>query len=569
MTAFRDRPTYRLARHFFTAFFDVPFLHDRGPEASVRIVIGLLAVLFAAGRLLARMYLTKYAQLDLLTSAGPYRQALLADDTLAIALPMLVVAFVTVLAGDSLLPDETDFRALMVLPVTERMIFGAKLAAVILLAGLFIAGSHAAMTLFVLLISSGRWAEHNLVSRIAAYAGAGLCGSTFIVLAVVALNGLFVAYLPPRRLSQATGVLRSVLLGGLMVMVPLVARIPRLGPSLTSGSPLVFAIPPAWFLGVERVLLGTHDPQLIRLAAVGLAALLASGVIAFGTYVSVYRHFDRVLLRSSGGGRSPEQAWRLERLRRSRRDKGAFRAVLDFSRITLGRSALHQGVVAGLSACGVGLVINALPGSLNGSPAGRESSAGLQDAMLWAPFALMLATAFALRAAFMLPVEHRANWVFQMTEQPETRHEQLRVVERLLWVAIALPIAIALPAQWFVLGPRAVMCIVVAAPYGLLLVELLLVGWQRIPFTCSYLPGKRFVGQTLALGAAAFWALAGIGAFLVRQALQRPARVTVVMAIVGAVALVWRRHRLNRWRQNPLLFEDQLPELLQPLDLSR
>ena len=87
--------------------------------------------------------------------------------------------------------------------------------------------------------------------------------------------------------------------------------------------------------------------------------------------------------------------------------------------------------------------------------------------------------------------------------------------------------------------------------------------------SCSYLPGKRFVGQTLALGAAAFWAFAGIGAFLVRQALQRPARVAVVMAIVGAVALVWRRHRLNRWRQNPLLFEDQLPELLQPLDLSR
>jgi hypothetical protein len=571
MNSFRDRAIYRLTRHFFNSFFDVPFLHDRGPEAAVRVVIGLLAVLFAAGRLLARMYLKKYALLDMLGSAEPYRRALLADDTLALALPMLVVAFVTVLAGDSLLPDETDFRALMVLPVTERMIFSAKLMAVTLFAGLFIAGSHSAMTLFMLLISSGRWAEHNLVSRLAAYAGAGLCASTFIVLAVVALNGLLVVFLPPRRLSQGTALLRSVLLCGLIVMVPLVARIPLLESSLASGSPYVLAMPPAWFLGIERVLLGTDDGHLIRLAEIGVGAFLTATAIAFSTYVSVYKHFDRVLLRSSGGGRRPEQPWRFGRSTRSdRSDKGAFRAVLDFTRITLGRSALHQGVVAGLSACGIGLVLNSLIGNVNSSIRTSEwASAGLIEAVLWAPFALMLTTAFALRAAFQLPVEYRANWVFQMTEQDETRHDQLRVVERVLWAAIALPIAITLPVDWLVLGPRAVMCVVVAAPYGLLLVEFLLASWQRIPFTCSYLPGKRFVGQTLALGAAAFWVFGGIGTFLVRRGLERPGRTAVVMAIIAGVAMVLRRNRLSRWRQHPLLFEDQLPELLRPLDLSR
>jgi hypothetical protein len=567
--SFSDRPFYRLSRHFFTRFFDLPFLHDSGPETAVRVVIGLLAVILTAGRLLTRMYLTKYVQLGLLPSAEPYRQALLADDTLAIALPMLVVAVVVVLAGGSLLPDETDFRSLRVLPVTDRTIFGAKLAALALFAGLFVAGTHAAMTLFVLLISIGRWAEHNLVSRLAAYAGAGLCGSTFIVLAVVALNGLVVVCVPPGRMHQGAAALRCGLLCALVLAVPFAARIPLLGPSLATGSRLTYAIPPVWFLGIERVLLGAHDRQFVILAIVGASALAAAAVVAGATYVSLYRRFDRVLLRSSAERRTSASAFGATAVRRLRRTQGVFAAVLEFTRITLRRSPLHQGVFAGLSACGVGLVVNALVGGLSGSVQGTGlAAAALADAIVWAPFALMLTTAFALRAAFSLPVDHRANWIFQMTERADTRVDQLRAAERLLWTAVAVSIAIVLPLEWLVFGPGAMMCVAIATPYGLLLVELLLRGWQRIPFTCSYLPGKRFIGQTLALGAAAFWAFTGVGAFLAQQALSHERRAVVAIGLLTAAAVVLRRSRLNRWRQHPLLFEDRMPETIEALNLS-
>jgi hypothetical protein len=568
VTSFSDRPFYRLSRHFFTGFFDLPFLHDSGPETAVRVAIGLLAVILTAGRLLTRMYLTKYVQLDLLPSGERYREALLADDTLAIGLPMLVVAFVTVVAGGSLLPDETDLRSLRVLPVADRTIFGAKLVALALFAGLFVAGTHAAMTVFVLLISVGRWAEHNLVSRLAAYAGAGLCGSTFIVLAVVALNGLLVVCVPPRRVYQGAAALRCGLLCALVMAVPFAARIPLLGPSLRMGSRFIYAIPPVWFLGIERVLLGAHEQQFVTLAVVGVSALAAAAVIAGATYMSLYRRFDRVLLRSSAGSATSAPAFGATAARRSRGAQGAFAAVLDFARITLRRSPLHQGVVAGLSACGVGLAVNALPGGLNGSVPTGLADPALVDAILWAPFAVMLTTAFALRAAFALPIDHRANWIFQMTEQADTRGEQLRVAERLLWTAIALPMTIVLPLQWLAFGPRAVMCVAIAAPYGVLLVELFLSGWQRIPFTCSYLPGKRFIGQTLALGTAGFWAFTGVGAFLARQALSHQGRAVAAIALMTAAAVVLRRSRLNRWRQHPLVFEDRMPQEIEPLNLS-
>lgn len=569
MTPLRDRPFYRLTRHFFNQFFDVPFLHDTGPEAVHRLVIGLLAVLSTAGRLLVRMYLAKYVQLSLLDTPEPYRQALLADDTLAIGLPMLVVAFATVLTGNSLLPDETDFRALMVLPVTERMIFGAKLAALTLFVALFIVGSHAAMGLFVLVISAGRWAESDLIPRLAAFVVAGVCGSMLVVLAVAALNGLCAVLLPPRRVYQGAAALRCGLLCALVVAIPFAARIPLLGPRLALGSPLVYAIPPAWFLGIERVLLGAHDRHLVTLATIGVAALAVAAVVACGTYVSLYRHFDQVVLRSSGEGRATAPSRSFRRARRRREERGASAAVHDFTRITLTRSALHQGIVAGLSACGVGVVVNALVGNLNGSlDRSVWSTVGLSDAILWAPFALMLATAFALRAAFSLPVDLGANWVFQMTEQAETRGEQLRVVERLMWTAVAVPLGIMLPFEWLVLGPRAVLCLAIGAPYGALLVELLLTGWQRIPFTCSYVPGKRFIGQTLALGLAGFWAFAGTGAFLVRHGLDHPLRSVLVIGTITIAAGALRRYRLQRWRQHALLFVDQLPVVVQRLGLS-
>ena len=37
--SFSDRPFYRLSRHFFTRFFDLPFLHDSGPETAASSVV--------------------------------------------------------------------------------------------------------------------------------------------------------------------------------------------------------------------------------------------------------------------------------------------------------------------------------------------------------------------------------------------------------------------------------------------------------------------------------------------------------------------------------------------------
>ena len=104
---------------------------------------------------------------------------------------------------------------------------------------------------------------------------------------------------------------------------------------------------------------------------------------------------------------------------------------------------------------------------------------------------------------------------------------------------------------------------------GVLLVELEMADWRRIPFTCSYMPGKRFVGLTLLAGFAAFVVFASAGSGLAWYGRTHPIGSFVVIGVLAAA--VWerrrRRHRLTR--HTPLLFEDTLPTEIEPLRLSQ
>jgi len=113
----RERPAGLLARHFFHALFDFGVFTQAGTDSFVRLLIGLFSMLFAFGFLLVRMYAGKYAGLSGAPTGEPYAHALLADTAVVIALPMWIVALVTVLISQSLFPDETDFRVLMPLPI--------------------------------------------------------------------------------------------------------------------------------------------------------------------------------------------------------------------------------------------------------------------------------------------------------------------------------------------------------------------------------------------------------------------------------------------------------------------
>jgi hypothetical protein len=318
----------------------------------------------------------------------------------------------------------------------------------------------------------------------------------------------------------------------------------------------------------------------VQLAEVALMGLIAGALVVASAYLLLFRHFEHLLLRPP----SISAPW----LRRDDERIGskiqsvdsaepahtqrsaAFRAVYRFTSATLRRSEMHQGVLLGLSACGVALTSSRLvaAGWLDRIGSENPHAAFLEYLALWTPFALMFIYGLSVRAAIALPMTHRANWIFRLTETDATRGEQMRAVERIVvCYAVGLPLVVALPVLWSVIGwKHTAIAMLIVAFVGAVFVHGVLLEWRRIPFTCSYMPGKRLIVYTVVPGVAAFVLFAAVSVRLVRAALYATEVAIVIAAGLLVIAAILRRQRFAEWNQTPLMFEDELPD--QPLQLG-
>jgi hypothetical protein len=561
---FSDRIAWRLTAHFFRALFDFGILSTAGADSFKQMLLGTIGVLVATGLLLTRIYAGKYAALRAMHSPELFRRAALGDDLLIIGLPTLFVAFITLLVSQSLFPDERDFRVLGPLPVRRTLVFGTKLAALLLYTGMFVTVAHLSLIPLVLL-TTWPFSARATLSRMTVWAIASVSASAFAVLAITAVVGVFVVVLSRTRLHAMTATIRSMAFAGLVLCVPLVLRLPRLGSLLVSGSPWLTLVPPAWFVGVEQVLQGSTDPLFFKLSGIAVTAVGVAAVIVAIAYIVLFRRFEGLMLHSA---MIVPHGSAIDRPAAFMRATPAFRGVHRFITLTLRRSQLPQSVLVSLSACGVAVAMNGLiEANLAGwLGAGGSPPSSLVRAAMWTPFALMFVCGLSMRAALALPVTRQANWIFRTTEDRATRADQLRAVDHVVMTyVVGVPVVTAVPMLWLTVAAAAVIAEIVVALVGLVFVHAVLLDWRRIPFTCSYLPGKRFVGHSLVVGVGAYLLFTLVGVGLVRMAIADARHAVVIVAVLSIVAITLRRRRLAMWRQVPLMFEDEFPN--EPLQL--
>jgi hypothetical protein len=175
----------------------------------------------------------------------------------------------------------------------------------------------------------------------------------------------------------------------------------------------------------------------------------------------------------------------------------------------------------------------------------------------------------AMRLAMWVPLDLRSNWVFRMTEDEAGRAEvaaaNLRAV---LALAVAIPLALVGPLQWWTLGPSALGVLIVEMSIGWLLVEWTMAGWQRIPFTCSYLPGKGFVPHMLVKGFASFVFFSTASVLVLRISLAVPLAAVIFAIVFSGTARMLSVVRARHAREAGLVFEDELPTDVSPLRLN-
>ena len=297
------------------------------------------------------------------------------------AVPMWFVAAAMGLAGESLFPNQLDFRILMAEPLSRPTIFGAKLAALLLFGGLFVAGTHVALAPLAALTMLGMLRTGSFVITLASFAVSSALASLFAALAIVAVHGALVLFAPRARLVAFSGAVRSVTIGGLLLVSaarrPAPGRRPRVRERTPGGSDWYPRRGSSdWSAGSSAISVSLRLLLSPRSATVSVLA------VSVGSYVLLYRRFDRVTLQPAVSRRADASDRSLARWS----GRAPVRhAIGRFIAITIRRSPLHQGLVVGLLAAAGGFVLNSL---LNASgwhdPTETRQKRALINTLLWA-----------------------------------------------------------------------------------------------------------------------------------------------------------------------------------------
>lgn len=251
-------------------------------------------------------------------------------------------------------------------------------------------------------------------------------------------------------------------------------------------------------------------------------------------------------------------------------------AVTRFSIRSLTRSRQHRMILAFYWGLALALVI------LAGKDPGLQRLIGSSGDPWRQPNALML-TAHLLFLCIAIagvpvtaamPLEPRANWIFRITPVP-SGYPTLAAVRKAMYCLGLAPV-------WFGMGAltlwlwspqhtvEAAGHLAVLGLLGITLTELSLWSFRKIPFTCSYLPGKSQVNMKFI--AFLFLIQVTVKAAAFEQWALGEARIMIGLLIVlgaAAAGARWRATSIAKSDESQLSFEEEPAPAVFALDLHR
>ena len=505
------------SEHQFSLLFRT-FVHRLFESSQVSETVDLrqsliwtTAIFAAPPMIVAIGWLPKYS---LVAQVFPERLNALTwpDKFFLIGYSMATIGFLTVHVWDALFPDRLDAQVLGPLPVRQTTVLTAKIAALVsVVLGFAVAVNVPGALTFSIAAGSHGTLVHMLrfgVSHLVATVGAAL----FVFLSLMALRVTCTLVLPRRLLRTVTVVLQISFVVGLLewlffshglpallvVLDGTVAGEPAVPPSdfylffghiVTGG--IGAWLPPVWFLGLDQVTAGVDDGLFQSAAMTALWALAIALLVTTAGYAATYRRVLRWTTESPARLGGCGVIWRLARhlafatVLRHRAEQ----AVFAFTARSLARSRRHRLLLAAYVGVGLGLVI---AGFLTQVFHWREPSLDVPTvALLSMPILLSTFTLVGLRAAFSIPTELKANWVFRLTELDDTTAYVNGARKTMLLLGLP-PIAVTtVPLYWAVWGPAAALGHTVFwMLLAFALADLLVLGFHKVPFTCSYVPGQ-------------------------------------------------------------------------------
>jgi hypothetical protein len=472
---------------------------------------------------------------------------------------MLVVGLIAIITWDSTFPDRRDVMILSPLPVAPRTILLAKVAASAALLGLAILGLNFATGFaWPLLIGSQHDSIWGFFQSFAAYWFTMAAASVFLFCSVLTVQGFTALLLPRRLFLRFSAILQIAAFGLFLAVYFLQPSLPTpAAMALPENHWLLACSPSFWFFALFNQLNGSLPAGLACLAQRGWIAL---AVVVAGAVVSLLLCYLRTMKKTEEepdlvpGARGSHWTPRFGSPLKT--------AIALFTARSLTRSRQHRLAFAFYLALVFSIALSLLRSVLF-DPAFRTLNPGF----LSATFLMMSVAVLGVRTVFSLPISLTANWVWRLTQlrPPEkyiagTRRSLVSfAVIPVLFIAALLSLTFR-PLQ--AAGHLAILALV-----GLIFVELSLIRFYKVPFTCSYLPGKVHI-QVL------FWcAMLLVTVFALSTAefempaLSDPSRYLAMTTVLVAIALGLWLFNFHGAKSAVIYFEELPPELITTLGL--
>ncbi len=551
---------FELVRHFVMRFFDSDLVAETGQWAKVMVTA--FALILPAFFLMANVLVRKYRYFSHLPGPEGYQNAVHADQLWLITLTMSVVGLLTAVQWQNLFPGKRDYLALGTLPIKPRQIFLAKFLALFLMVSALTITLIALPSLLFPIVSMGRWQTNPaLFIHIAVHAAVCVLGAYFTFFSLLGMQGVLLNVFRPLWFSRITSYLQGAMITLMLAGIVMSFSIgPEVGRTLLQPQ-VARWLPPAWMLGLYQQLFGDHDAYFGQLAQRALIGFGAAFAIATASYLMSYGRHRELAVEGLPPASAPGKigGWLLDIFVPNPRQQG----VVVFMAKTLERSAEHRMVLMGYVGLSLAIILTGIAGMKSVMKPDRL----LLEQIAFTHMVLLLFLATGLRKVFAIPSELRANWTFQVKEQ-ECREEWLRAVDSIAtWPVLFLIVALPAPVEIALLGWRGAAEVVLVAGTYLLLYESLFYSWQKLPFTCSYVPGQ-VNGFVVVFRFFSVLSLLPVVHRFLMVCLSKPVLYVFVLTLMSAVSIIMRRSRRDSWSYTPLRFAEEPEPVVRSLKLG-
>jgi CubicO group peptidase (beta-lactamase class C family) len=325
-------------------------------------------------------------------------------------------------------------------------------------------------------------------------------------------------------------------------------------------------LPSYWFFGLFQRLNGSLNPNLAFLARrawIGLGSAICG---AAGAYLLCYLRTLRKI------AEQPDILPDRRLFHWMPRFGGAFpTAIGQFSVRSLLRSRQHRVLLSFYLGVALGLAMFIAKAPALGEERPDDLWYQVNASLLVASALMICSSAIGVRMVFAMPLEPRANWMFRVMPLPPLP-QCLPAIRRSLYALALAPTWMILAALLFWVWPWRIAAehLTILALIGIIVAELWLADFSKIPFTCSYQPGKsKFHMAGLIFGILMFFVIRGSA--WERSALDSPGLFAVAAGGLALIAILLR-YRTNtqaRAEDAALKFDDPPDPAVLSLGLYR